>query len=69
MIEYNTALKVKLGMIIVTVFYCTFSFVDTPYQYRLMMFGLLSYHLYLFWEEYTILPKGAEVKCLKSTTK
>jgi len=59
MIEYNTSMKMKVGMILITVLYCTFSFVDTPFQYRLAMFGLLSYHLYLFWEQYVILPKGA----------
>lgn len=60
MIEYDTAMRIKLVTILFTVMYCMFGFVDVMYPVRLMMFSLLAYHLHLWWEDTVILEKGAK---------
>lgn len=69
MISYEYAMKSKLLMGLYIAIYCSLGFVDIEYPVRLMMFGILCYHAYLFWEITPITNKGGEFKCLSHTKK
>ncbi len=58
MISYEYAIRSKWLMGVYVAIYCSLGFLSVDYPLRIMMFGMVTYHSYLFWELVPITNKG-----------